>query len=119
MAAVGIDEVSISGPTDVYEVRTGEVVQYVWNPADFGVDVASLADLQGGDAARNAEIALEILSGAPGPRRDIVLVNAAAGLVAAGLADSLASGMEMAARSIDSGAARARLAALQEKFPAA
>jgi len=116
---VGIDEVSISGPTDVYEVRTGKVDQYVWNPADFGVAGASLADLQGGDAARNAEIALEILTGVLGPRRDIVLVNAAAGLVAAGLADSLASGMEMAARSIDSGAARARLAALKEKFPAA
>ncbi len=114
---VGLDEVSTAGPTDVYEVRTGHVDQYVWNPSDFGVECSSLADLQGGDAARNAEIALEILHGARGPHRDIVLVNAAAGLVAVGIAGSLASGMELARRSIDSGAARARLAALQEKFP--
>ncbi len=114
----GLDEISTSGPTDVYEVRTGRVTHHVWTPADFGVEPSTLADLKGGDASQNAAIVVEILSGTKGPGRDIVLANAAAGLVAAGLADSLASGMKQAAHSIDSGAARSRLAALKENFPA-
>jgi anthranilate phosphoribosyltransferase len=113
----GLDEISTTGPTDVYEVWTGRVEKHVWTPADFGVRTASLADLAGGDPARNAEIAREILSGAPGPARDIVLVNAAAGLVAGGLAQGLRSAIATAARSIDSGAAADRLAKLQKSFP--
>jgi anthranilate phosphoribosyltransferase len=127
----GLDEISITGPTDVYEVWAGRVEKHVWTPADFGVgtrvagdagasadSVAIRAALQGGDGTRNAEIALEILGGARGPRRDIVLMNAAAGLVAGGLASDLRQGMNMAAHSIDSGAARDRLRELQARFPA-
>lgn len=118
----GLDEISISGSTDVYEVRAGRaeknVEKHVWTPADFGVAAASLETLAGGDGARNAAIALEILGGAIGPRRDIVLMNAAAGLVAGGLAADLRSGMKMAAESIDSGAAQERLEQLRRRFRA-
>ncbi len=113
----GLDEISTTGPTDVYEIRTGTVKRHVWSPEDFRVRRAMLSDLAGGDPARNAEIALEVLAGAKGPRRDIVLVNAAAGLVLTGLAGDLASGMAKAAESIDSGAARDRLEQLRKKFP--
>jgi anthranilate phosphoribosyltransferase len=115
----GLDEISISGPTDVYSVTGGRVEQLRWSPADFGVATAPIESLAGGDGSRNAGIAVEILSGAEGPRRDIVLMNAAAGLVAGGLAGDLRSAMTMAARSIDSGAARDRLKELQTKFPSA
>jgi anthranilate phosphoribosyltransferase len=113
----GLDEISISGPTDVYEVRTGRAERHVWSPDDFGVAAASIETLRGGDGARNGEIALEILGGASGPRRDIVLMNAAAGLVAGGLAADLKSAMKMAAHSIDSGAARGKLEDLRRRFP--
>jgi anthranilate phosphoribosyltransferase len=113
----GLDEISIAGTTDVYEVWTGRVEHHVWNPADFGVAEASPDELIGGDAAQNARIAIEILEGGSGPRRDIVLMNAAAGLVAGGIAKDLRSGMKMAAESIDSGAALNRLEELRRKFP--
>jgi anthranilate phosphoribosyltransferase len=112
----GLDEISTTGPTDVYEVWAGRVRKHVWTPADFDVPRASLNALAGGDPARNAEIAREILAGVPGPQRDIVLVNAAAGLVAAGLAPDLRSAMLIAAQSIDSGAAAGKLRRLQELF---
>ena len=113
----GLDEISTTGPTDVYEVWTGRLRQHLWTPDDFGVRVASLAELAGGDPERNAQIAREILAGASGAPRDIVLVNAAAGLVAAGLSANLRSAMTLAARSIDTGAAAGRLAQLQQRFP--
>ena len=115
----GLDEITTTGATDVYEVRGGRVEKHVWTPADFGVQQSSLAELKGGDASENARIAMAILEGEPGPKRDIVVVNAAAALVAAGLAASLTEGMTLAARSIDSGAARRRLSDLQSKFPVA
>jgi anthranilate phosphoribosyltransferase len=113
----GLDEISTTGPTDVYEVRNGSVERLLWIPSDFGVRTASLAQLAGGDPARNAQIAIEVLSGEPGPARDVVLVNAAAGLVAAGLAPDLREAMAAAADSIDSGSAARRLAMLKECFP--
>jgi anthranilate phosphoribosyltransferase len=113
----GLDEISTTGPTDVYEVWTGRIEKHLWTPEDFGVRRASLGDLAGGDPARNAQIAKEILAGALGAPRDIVLVNAAAGLLAAGLSADLRSAMTLAALSIDSGAAAGRLAMLREKFP--
>lgn len=108
----GLDEVSTTGPTMVFEVRDGRVEKHVWTPADFGVPRAALAALEGGDPARNCAIARAVLAGEQGPPRDIVLVNAAAGLVAAGLAPGLRDAVAMAAHAIDSGAARARLDAL-------
>jgi anthranilate phosphoribosyltransferase len=82
-------------------------------PQDFGVEVADREQLAGGDAHQNAALLLEILEGKKGPERDIVLVNAAAALVAAGIADNLREGKERAGDSIDSGSALAKLEALR------
>jgi len=114
----GLDEISTTGPTEVFEVRGHRVEKHEWSPVDFGVPCATPDQLRGGDAQRNAHIALQILEGEKGAARDIVLVNAAAGLVAAGIAADLREGVVRAEQSIDSGAARARLAVLIEKFPA-
>jgi len=113
----GLDEVTTTAATDVYEVSRNGVVKSVWRPSDFGVHTADPDSLKGGDSLCNAQMILEILRGAPGSRRDIVLVNAAAGLLAAGLAADLRTGMESAARSIDSGAAMAKLELLKKNFP--
>lgn len=113
----GLDEITTTGPTDVYEVWTGRVLKHLWTPSDFGVKTAFAEDLSGGDAAQNAEIAREILAGVRGPKRDIVLVNAAAALFAAGLAKDLAEGVQLSENSIDSGAASKKLAELQRKYP--
>jgi anthranilate phosphoribosyltransferase len=108
----GLDEITTTGRTLVFEIRSHAVLEHSWHPEDFGVPVAVPDALKGGDAATNAAIAREILSGCPGPRRDIVLVNAAAAFVAAGKAESVREGVSLAASSIDSGAARAKLEAL-------
>jgi anthranilate phosphoribosyltransferase len=113
----GLDEISTTGSTVVYEVWTGRVEKHVWTPEDFGVPRASLDALAGGDAAENARIALTILRGAKTAHRDIVLVNAAAGLMAGNLAGTPRSAMLKAAESIDSGRALAVLENLQKKFP--
>ncbi len=113
----GLDEITTTGPTDVYEVWTGRVVKHLWTPSDFGLERALSEDLSGGDAAQNAEIARDILAGASGPKRDIVLVNAAAGLFAAGLAKDLVEGVQLSEKSIDSGAAAQKLIQLQKKYP--
>jgi anthranilate phosphoribosyltransferase len=113
----GLDEITTTAPTDVYDVSTGRVTKTVWTPSDFGVPRASIGELAGGDPARNAEIAQAVLAGELGPARDIVLVNAAAGLVAAGIAPDLREAMSAAARSIDSRAAAERLTQLQNKYP--
>jgi anthranilate phosphoribosyltransferase len=112
----GLDEISTTGPTDVYEVWTGRLEKHVWTPADFGVPRASLESLSGGDASDNARITVEILRGARNARRDIVLVNSAAGLMAAGLAADPHTAMLKASESIDSGRALAVLETLQKKF---
>jgi len=88
------------------------VRRFAWSPADFGVQPAQLADLAGGDRSVNRRIATSILEGERGPRRDIVLVNAAAALIAAGAAEEVAQAMRLAVRSLDSGAAAQKLEAL-------
>jgi anthranilate phosphoribosyltransferase len=108
----GLDEITTTGTTLAFEIRARTVSEHGWHPDDFGVPAATAAELKGGDTATNADIAREILSGCPGPRRDIVLVNAAAALVAAGKAESVREAMPIAAASIDSGAASAKLEAL-------
>jgi anthranilate phosphoribosyltransferase len=110
----GLDEITITGPTRIAEVREGNVRTYEVTPEEFGIQRAALEELAGGDAAANAAIIREILAGTKSPRRDIVLLNAAAALVAAGKADHLADALPLAAQSIDSGAASAKLAALAE-----
>jgi len=108
----GLDEITTTGPTIAFEIAGGRVARSTLTPADFGVPVAHTEDLKGGDPACNAEIAREVLSGGRGPRRDIVLVNSSAALVAAGKAADFREGMDVAARSIDSGAAQAKVEAL-------
>ncbi len=107
--ADGLDEISNTGDSQLSEVREGTVRTFSVRPEDFGLARASIADLRGGDREQNAQIIRELLAGAPGARRDIVLMNAAAALVAGGRARELREGVEHAARSLDSGAARDRL----------
>jgi anthranilate phosphoribosyltransferase len=113
----GLDEITTTAATDVYEVTAAGVQRHLWKPSDFGVQTARLTSLKGGDSSCNAQIIMGIIRGSVGPGRDIVLINAAAGLLASGLAPDLEGGMELAKRSIDSGAAAAKLDQLQKKFP--
>jgi anthranilate phosphoribosyltransferase len=108
----GLDEISISGPTFVAELRDGKVRTSEITPADFGVTPAPLSALAGGDAAENAGIIRRVLGGQRGPQRDAVLVNAAAALVAAGRSLDFREGFAEAAKSIDSGAALSKLESL-------
>ena len=108
----GLDEITITGPTRIAEVREGNVRTYEVTPEEFGIQRAQLEDISGGDAVANAAIIREILAGKKSPRRDIVLLNAAAALVAAGKADHLGDALPLAAQSIDSGAAPTKLDAL-------
>ncbi len=152
--ADGLDELSTTGPSTMYEWRTpaltgapvrdlavaagpgdlaigahpgalaigtrtvdpGDVAveARTVDPGDLGLPVARLADLLGGDAATNATMARRVLAGEPGPHRDVVLLNAAAGLVAAGVSDDLADGLVRAAASVDEGRAEAVLSRLIE-----
>jgi anthranilate phosphoribosyltransferase len=108
----GLDEITITGPTRIAEVREGAVRSYEVTPEEFGMKRALIEDISGGDAAANAAIIREILSGKKSPRRDVVLLNAAAALVVAGKADHLAQAMPLGTTSIDSGAAAGKLVAL-------
>ncbi len=108
----GLDEITITGATKVSEVRDGKVRSYEVAPEQFGLERASLQDISGGDVEANANIIREILAGKKSARRDVVLLNAAAALVAAGRADSITDALPFAERSIDSGAAKAKLDAL-------
>jgi anthranilate phosphoribosyltransferase len=110
--ADGLDEISISGTTRVAEVRDGQVRTYEVTPEEFGLTRAPIHTITGGDAAENATIIREVLAGKKSPCRDVVLLNAAATLVAAGRTNHLADAMPVAANSIDSGAAAAKLEAL-------
>jgi anthranilate phosphoribosyltransferase len=109
----GLDEITTTGPTLVLEVRGGEIAEWEVSPEEFGLPRARLEDLAGGDAARSAEILLGVLAGAPGAARDIVLLNAAAGLYVGGAAADLCAGLEQARAAIDSGAVREKLEALR------
>jgi anthranilate phosphoribosyltransferase len=114
----GLDEISTTGTTEVFEVTGSSVQKHLWAPQDFGVRRASLSELAGGDPARNAQITQEILEGREGAPRDIVVVNAAAGLLAGGVAPSLWEAAGYAQRAIDSRAALEKLELLRKKFPA-
>jgi anthranilate phosphoribosyltransferase len=105
----GLDEITITGPTRIAEVREGTVRTYEVTPEEFGLKRGALDDLCGGDAAANAAIIVAILRGEQSPRRDVVLLNAAATLVAAGRADHLSDALPVASKSIDSGAAARKL----------
>jgi anthranilate phosphoribosyltransferase len=108
----GLDEITITGPTRIAEARDGSLRMYEVDPTEFGIERATLAEISGGDAADNAAMVREVLSGKKSPRRDVVVLNAAAALVAAGWANHLAHAIPLAMQSIDSGAAAKKLAAL-------
>lgn len=108
----GLDEITITATTRVAEVRDGQVRTYEVTPEEFGFPRAPIEAISGGDAAGNATFIREVLTGHKSPRRDVVLLNAAAALVASGRADHLGDALPLAAKSIDSGAAAAKLEAL-------
>jgi anthranilate phosphoribosyltransferase len=108
----GLDEITITGKTRVAEARDGVVKSYEVEPEEFGMSRASLQEISGGDAAENAEIIRAVVNGEKSARRNVVLLNAAAALVAAGRADHIAAAIPLAAQSIDSGAAAGKLEAL-------
>src|SRR5580693_2580587 len=110
----GLDEVTITGPMRVAEARDGSVRTYEVTPEEFGMKRATLADISGGDATENAAIIRAVLEAKKSPHRDVVLLNSAAALVAAGRADHVAEAIPIAARSIDSGEAASKLGALVE-----
>ncbi len=105
----GLDELTTTGATTVAELKGGAVSVFEVTPADAGLQPAKLADLKGGDAKTNAAAIRDVLSGAKGPFRDIVLLNTAAALIVAGKAASLTDGVALAVHSIESGAARGAL----------
>jgi anthranilate phosphoribosyltransferase len=109
----GLDELSLSGPSQIAEVRNGTVTLSTLSPEDAGFERAPIEALRGGNAETNAAILEAIFSGERGPRRDIVLLNAAAVLVASDLTPTLIEGVAKATQTIDSGAVRALLTALR------
>ena len=117
---IGMDELSISGPSQIAEVRSDTVVFLELTPEQVGLHTAPIDRLRGGDAAANAQILRDLFAGEPGPRRDVVLLNAAAVLITAGLIpasisdrhEALRAGIELAARTIDSGAVTRLVASL-------
>lgn len=117
----GLDEISCAAPTLVAELAAGAVKTYRITPEDFGIPTSSLADLRVTDVTRSLELVRGVLDNRPGPARDIVLLNAGAALYAAGIDDSIKTGVQHAADAIASGAAKrklAELAALSQSFAA-
>ena len=110
----GLDEISTTAPTQVSEVVDGRILSYLIDPAEYGLPAAALEDISGGTPEQNADIVLGILRGKQGARRDLVLLNAAAALVVADKAENIREGMILAAKSIDSGAAQAKLERMRE-----
>ena len=101
----GLDEMTVTGDTNVAELKDGEIRTFTVSPQDAGLDTHTFEDLKGGDADYNAEALREVLAGQKGAYRDVVLLNAAASLLVAGVASDLKEGVALAATSIDSGKA--------------
>ncbi len=115
----GMDELTLTGPSTVFELRDGAVTEYELDPRDHGLDVVDAAAIAGGGPADNARIVRAVLAGERSPHRDIILLNAAAGLVVAGVVDDFSAGVEAAAAAVDSGAAARTLAKVIEVSTAA
>ena len=105
----GLDELTTTGPSVVTELRDGAIRRFEVDPADLGLERSRPDELVGGDPAHNARVVERVLAGEYGPHRDIVVLNAGAGLVVAGLAEDLPAGVELAASAIDDGRAAATL----------
>ncbi len=108
----GLDEISVCAPTRVTELKNNTLRTYDIHPEQFFGQLADPADLVGGSPEENARITRTILEGEPGPRRDVILLNTAAALIAAGLAPDLGQGIGLARQAIDTGAGKAKLEAL-------
>lgn len=113
--ADGMDEISFTGDTYVAELKDGEVVEYTVNPTQFGLDMHDLKDIQIQNAAESKAMMMAVLEGKSGAARDIVLMNAGAAIYTAGIATTLAQGIQVAAQMIDEGKALAKLEALQAR----
>jgi anthranilate phosphoribosyltransferase len=105
----GMDELTTTGPSTVHELRDGTVRTYELDPADLGLPIVTADDVKGGDPGANAALAKRVFGGEPGPYRDIVTLNAAAGLWVAGRVDDLGAGLSLARASIDEGQAQTAL----------
>jgi anthranilate phosphoribosyltransferase len=105
----GLDEISVSAETVVAELSDGKINLFNVNPEAYGIKKSTLTDLKGGTAADNALIIRKVLGGEKGPKRDIVLLNAAAGLCVGGVTENIQDGLKLAQKSIDSGAAKEKL----------
>ena len=105
----GLDEITVTGSSQVYELLDGRVVKHTISPQDYGFSRAGYGSLKGGTPAENAKILQDVLNGAPGAQRDVVLINAAAALVAGDKASSIGEGVLQAKHSIDTGAAASKL----------
>jgi anthranilate phosphoribosyltransferase len=105
----GLDELSTTGENRAVEMSGGKITDWMFGPETIGVPVSAAEDLAGGDASANAAIARDILSGKKGPKRDIVVLNAAVALIAAGQAKTPAEGARKASEALDSGAAKKKL----------
>jgi anthranilate phosphoribosyltransferase len=114
----GLDEIALSGPTQVVELDHGALREFTVAPEDAGLERAPPEAIKGGEPAENAAALLALLQGAPGPYRDIVLLNAAAALVVAGAAPDLKAGVAKAARALDTGAAHLVLTRLKDSCAA-
>ena len=110
----GLDEISLNSNTSVWELTDAEIRHYTISPDDLGLAPASLQSLAGGSVEENADTMTEVLKGAAGPRRDVVVANAAGGIVAGGKTADLREGVQVAQESIDSGRALEKLELLRE-----
>jgi len=101
----GLDEITTTTTSTVCEVKDGKINKYILDPVNFGIPISNIDDLAGGVPAENAKIILDILKGAKGPKRDIVIVNAGAALYVAKIVDSIEDGIKLANELVDSGKA--------------
>ena len=110
----GLDELATSGPSRVVELNEGTTTEWAIDPAELGLPSAPLEAIAGGDPDENAGAIRDVLAGRAGPKRDVVVLNAAAGLVAAGRAEDMRAGLDLATEAVDSGAGGRALEALVE-----
>ncbi|MDI6784496.1 MAG: anthranilate phosphoribosyltransferase [bacterium] len=109
-----LDEITITGDTKIVELKQGKLLDYYVEPKDFGFKSAPLSSIKGGTAEENAQLLIDVLKGKPGPRRDVVLMNAGAAILASDIANTLSEGVAKAAQSLDSGAAFDKLEQLKK-----
>jgi anthranilate phosphoribosyltransferase len=111
----GLDEITLTGNTDIAELKDGNIRNYAINPTDFGFELCKMDELKGNTPEDNAKIIVDVLNGIAGPKRDIVVLNAAAALLTAGLAKDFEGGISLAKKSIDSRSALEKLKLLREQ----